>query len=104
MTSEQLMIIMTDQSKSWNLAQLVNNLKYLKMQLDVEVSPPAFSWLRGIVHYVKSHVTNMPIVPVQEDIILIYFLRDEFFLVWIFVKLQTDRQTDRKRCIWAHRS
>ena len=25
-----------------------------------------------------------------------------FFLGWIFVKWQTDRQTDRQRCIWAH--
>ncbi len=60
-------------------------------QLDVDVSPPAFVW---------TPYLTLTLVTFDLDPMIIYFQRYDFFLVF-FSSLS---QTDRKRCIRAHRA
>ncbi len=73
------------------------------MQLDVKVSPPAFEW-NSDWHHCFILLSTDPRNPHCVGTIL--------FEIWIIIKSefwssddrQTDRQTDGKRCIYAHRA
>ncbi len=90
---------------TWLMCVFVYTPRYVtKMQLDVEESTPA----SDVTYWFHSRIAigNWEMGPTKKFSSLNLNLGEvtHYFLVWILVKRQTDGQTDRKRCIWAHRA